>query len=232
MTKRDDILLEITPQVLLKAYAVGIFPMAESADDPGLYWIEPETRGIIPLDRFHISRSLRKTVARDVFDVRVDSAFDAVIEGCAAAMPGRTKTWINTRIRKLYGELFELGACHTVESWQDGELVGGLYGVRLGGAFFGESMFSRARDASKVALVHLVARLVAGGFSLLDTQFTTHHLKQFGAIDVDRRHYHHLLDLAIGTDADFFRPPRQMTGAEAIRVLEAATTADTQSDEE
>jgi len=203
MTGRDDILLEITPQVLLKAYAVGIFPMAESADDPGLYWIEPEQRGIIPLDDFHLPRRLARTTASNKFEVRIDHDFGAVIDACAAAVEDRPKTWINARIRKLYGYLFEMGACHTVETWRDGKLVGGLYGVVLGAAFFGESMFSRERDASKVALVHLVARLKAGGFKLLDTQFTTSHLKQFGAIDVDRRAYQAMLDKAIAAKADF-----------------------------
>jgi leucyl/phenylalanyl-tRNA---protein transferase len=207
MTSRDDILLEITPQVLLKAYAVGIFPMAESADDPGLYWIEPEARGIIPLDGFHLPQRLRRTVASGTYEIRVDHDFAAVIDGCAGAAIERPKTWINGRIRKLYGELFELGACHTVETWRDGRLVGGLYGVVLGGAFFGESMFSRERDASKVALVHLVARLKVGGFRLLDTQFTTPHLKQFGAIDIDRRVYQELLDEALAERADFYRLP-------------------------
>ena len=205
MTGRDDILLEITPQVLLKAYAVGIFPMAESAEDPGLYWIEPEMRGIMPLDRFHLPKRLRRTVAQGVYEVRIDHDFDAVIAGCAEPTAGRSKTWINERIRRLYGELFELGHCHTVETWREGRLVGGLYGIALGAAFFGESMFSRERDASKVALVHLVARLRAGGFRLLDTQFTTRHLKQFGAIDVDRRHYHRLLEEATAEAADFYR---------------------------
>ena len=204
MASRDDLILDITPQVLLKAYAVGIFPMAESADDPGLYWIEPEVRGVIPLDGFHVPRRLARTVAADRFEVRIDSDFDAVIDGCAAAMPKRPKTWINGRIRKIYGELFDLGACHTVEAWREGRLVGGLYGVVLGAAFFGESMFSRERDASKVALVHLVARLRAGGFRLLDTQFTTPHLKQFGAIDVDRRLYQAMLDEAVEETADFY----------------------------
>jgi leucyl/phenylalanyl-tRNA--protein transferase len=202
MASRDDILLEITPQVLLKAYAVGIFPMAESAEDPGLYWIEPEQRGIIPLDRFHVPRRLARTVAAGRFEVRIDHDFAAVIEGCAAAVGDRPKTWINARIRKLYGELFALGACHTVESWCDGRLVGGLYGVSLGAAFFGESMFSRATDASKVALVHLVERLKAGGYRLLDTQFTTSHLKQFGAIDVDRRVYQEMLNEAIAAPVE------------------------------
>jgi leucyl/phenylalanyl-tRNA---protein transferase len=205
MTGRNDILLEITPLVLLKAYAVGIFPMAESAEDPGLHWIEPELRGILPLDRFHVPRRLKRTIRQGVFDIRIDTDFEAVIDSCAAATEGRTKTWINGRIRRLYGDLFEMGHCHTVEAWQDGRLVGGLYGVRLGAAFFGESMFSRARDASKVALAHLVGRLDAGGFRLLDTQFTTQHLKQFGAIDIDRLHYQRLLDEAIAEDADFYR---------------------------
>lgn len=205
MTGRNDILLEITPLVLLKAYTVGIFPMAESAEDPGLHWIEPDIRGILPLDRFHVPRRLARTIRQGVFDIRIDTDFEAVIDGCAAATEGRSKTWINGRIRRLYGDLFEMGHCHTVEAWQDGRLVGGLYGVRLGAAFFGESMFSRARDASKVALAHLVERLNAGGFRLLDTQFTTQHLKQFGAIDIDRLHYQRLLDEAIAEDADFYR---------------------------
>jgi leucyl/phenylalanyl-tRNA--protein transferase len=204
MASRDDVLLEITPQVLLKAYAVGIFPMAESADDPGLFWIEPEERGIIPLGAFHLPRRLARTIASEKFEVRIDHDFGAVIDACAASVEGRPKTWINARIRKLYGELFEMGAAHTVETWRDGKLVGGLYGVQLGAAFFGESMFSRERDASKVALVHLVARLKAGGFRLLDTQFTTPHLKQFGAIDVDRRDYQAMLEEAIAADADFY----------------------------
>ena len=203
MAAREDLLLEITPQVLLKAYALGIFPMAESADDPGLYWIEPEQRGILPLDRFHVPRRLARTVASGRFEIRIDYDFAAVISGCADATTGRPKTWINQRIRRLYGELFTIGACHTVEAWHDGALVGGLYGVSLGAAVFGESMFSRERDASKVALVHLVERLKAGGYTLLDTQFTTPHLKQFGAIDVDRARYQRLLDEAIDRDADF-----------------------------
>jgi leucyl/phenylalanyl-tRNA--protein transferase len=204
MASRDDILLEITPQVLLKAYAVGIFPMAESADDPGLFWIEPEERGIIPLDSFHLPHRLRRTVASDRFEIRVDHDFTAVIDACAESTEGRPKTWINARIRRLYGELFEMGAAHTIEAWRDGRLVGGLYGVELGGAFFGESMFSRERDASKVALVHLVGRLRAGGFRLLDTQFTTDHLRQFGAIDVAREDYQTMLEAAIAVEADFY----------------------------
>lgn len=217
MAARDDLQVDLTPQVLLKAYACGIFPMAESADDPGLYWIEPEARGILPLGRFHIPRRLQRTVSQDMFEIHVDRDFEAVIAGCAEAVPGRTKTWINSRIRKLYTDLFELGHCHTVEAWSNGRLVGGLYGVRLGGAFFGESMFTRARDASKVALVHLVARLRAGGFRLLDSQFTTDHLKQFGAVDVDRRQYHHLLERAVLADADFYRLPGGATGEDVLQ---------------
>lgn len=204
MSGSDDLILEITPQVLLKAYACGIFPMAESADDPGLYWVEPDLRGVIPLDRFRIPRSLRKTMRKNPFDIRVDTAFDAVVDACAATTATRRKTWINAPIKRLYGELHRIGHCHSVECWQEGELVGGLYGVRLGGAFFGESMFSRHKDASKVALVHLVHRLKAGGFVLLDTQFTTDHLKRFGAIDVSRRDYGDMLDEALAVDGDFF----------------------------
>lgn len=207
MTSRDDILLEITPQVLLKAYAVGIFPMAESADDPGLFWIEPEVRGVLPLDRFHMPKRLRRTVASGKFEVRIDHDFGAVIDACAAETSRRPKTWINARIRKLYGDLFDMGACHTVEAWRDGRLAGGLYGVVLGAAFFGESMFTLERDASKVALVHLVARLRSGGFQLLDTQFTTEHLKRFGAIDIERRAYQEMLEVATAKDADFYRLP-------------------------
>ena len=188
----------ITPQILLKAYAAGIFPMAESAEDNALYWIEPEQRGTIPLDGLVISRSLRKRVKRQEFEIRIDTAFPEVIAGCAARYPGRGSTWINGRIRSLYAQLFKMGCCHTVETWKDGELVGGLYGVRIGAAFFGESMFSRARDASKIALVYLVARLVYGGFTLLDTQFVTGHLARFGAIEVSRDEFQRLLEGALG----------------------------------
>ncbi len=210
MTSADDILFSITPEVLLKAYACGIFPMAESATDTALYWVEPEMRGIIPIEKFHIPRRLARTIKSGVFDVRIDYDFEGVIEGCAAPAPGRRKTWINDRIRELYGELFKLGYCHTVEIWRDDELVGGLYGVRLGRAFFGESMFHHARDASKIALVYLVARLNKGGFRLLDTQFVTDHLKSFGAVEVDRRHYHRLLEEALGgngNEGDFHSLP-------------------------
>jgi len=219
MTKTNDLVLEITPQVLLKAYACGIFPMAESAEDPGLYWIEPERRGVLPLDRFHIPRRLARTVRADVFEIRIDSDFAGIIGGCAAPVPGRRKTWINERIRRLYGDLYDIGYCHTVEAWQAGALVGGLYGVRLGRAFFGESMFSHARDASKVALVHLVARLKAGGFSLLDTQFVTEHLARFGAIEVSRREYQTQLDHALNGFGTFETLSKTASGADVLSVL-------------
>ncbi len=197
MTSLDDVMIEITPQVLLKAYACGIFPMAESADDHALYWIEPERRGILPLDRVHVPRSLARTIMRGGFEVKVDNDFHGVIDGCAAPRAGRRSTWINGRIRALYAELFRLGHCHTVEVWQDGGLIGGLYGVHLGRAFFGESMFSVARDASKIALIYLVARLKYGGFELLDTQFVTEHLARFGAIEVGRAEFQRLLEAAL-----------------------------------
>src|SRR5919108_6496422 len=171
MASRETAFVEITPQVILKAYACGIFPMAESADDPALYWIEPQSRGILPLKHIHVPRRLRRTVRRAPYEVRIDSDFRGVLDGCAQSRPGRRSTWINQRIRALYGELFELGHCHTVEIWHDRRLVGGLYGVELGGAFFGESMFSDRRDASKIALVHLCARLAYGGVSPPPTKF-------------------------------------------------------------
>jgi len=223
MTRINDVLVEITPEVLLKAYACGIFPMAESANDPGLYWIEPDRRGIIPLDKFNISSRLARTVRSDHFEIHIDRDFQGVLAGCAAPAPGRRKTWINKRIRRLYSELYAIGHCHTVEAYLDGKLVGGLYGVRLGGAFFGESMFHTERDASKVALVHLVARLIKGGFHLLDTQFVTDHLKTFGAIDVSRRAYHAILEDALTAQGDYYVWPKSqvVTGAEALAVLAA-----------
>ena len=197
MTSIDDVMIEITPQVLLKAYACGIFPMAESAEDNALYWIEPERRGVLPLDQVHVPKRLARTIRRGGFEVKIDNDFEGVIEGCAAPRSGRRSTWINGRIRSLYRELFALGHCHTVEVWQEGELTGGLYGVHLGRAFFGESMFSRSRDASKVALIYLVARLKYGGFTLLDTQFVTGHLARFGAIEVSRPEFQRALEAAL-----------------------------------
>jgi len=223
MASKETAIVEITPEVLLKAYACGIFPMAESADDPALHWIEPEFRGIIPLDRFHVPGRLARTVRSDQFTVVCNRDFDAVIDGCAAPAPGRRNTWINRRIRKLYRGLFALGHCHTVEVYDGDTLVGGLYGVSLGAAFFGESMFHRARDASKVALVHLVARLNAGGFRLLDTQFVTDHLKTFGAYEIPRPHYQRLLADALRENADFEAiPAAAPLGGERALELAAA----------
>ena len=187
----------ITPEILLRAYSIGLFPMAESADDPEIFWVEPELRGVLPLDHFHLSKSLAKTVRRKPFEIRFDHAFEQVIAACAEETSGRPSTWINKTIRSLYATLFDMGHAHTVEAWDGDELVGGLYGVSLGSAFFGESMFSRRTDASKICLVHLVNRLRERGFTLLDTQFTTGHLKTFGAIDVPKADYAVMLATAM-----------------------------------
>ena len=211
---------EITPQILLRAYSIGMFPMAEDANDPTLFWVDPEERGVFPLDGLIVSKSLAKIVRADRYQVRVDQDFDAVIEGCSGVGgEARPQTWINQRIRKLYGELFHRGFVHTVETYDDkGVLVGGLYGVQIGAAFFGESMFHIARDASKVALVHLVGRLRAAGALLLDTQFVTPHLATLGAIEIKRDAYHRDLDAAIGSHADFYVWPKEklITGAVAL----------------
>ncbi len=190
-------MIELNAQLLLRAYAVGIFPMAESADSADLYWFDPERRGILPLDGFHVPKRLKRTVRAGTFELRFDSDFRAVIEACAESTAERPKTWINADIVRLYTELHEQGFAHAVETWRDGRLVGGLYGVSLGAAFFGESMFSRETDASKVALVHLVARLRAGGFTLLDTQFVTEHLSRFGAVEIPRAEYRRHLAQAL-----------------------------------
>lgn len=224
MTSRDDLIVEITPQVLLKAYSCGIFPMAESSDDPALYWIEPQHRGILPLYKAHVPRRLARTVRTTPFEVRVDTDFESTIDGCAASRPGRLSTWINARIRSLYRELFALGHCHTVEVWDGDRLVGGLYGVAIGGAFFGESMFSYERDASKIALVHLIARLIAGGFTLLDTQFVTDHLRQFGTIEVERDDFQSELDAALKVSGDFNRLAMTATPADVLAVIEKKPT--------
>jgi leucyl/phenylalanyl-tRNA--protein transferase len=226
MTSRDDIMIEITPQVLLKAYSCGIFPMAESADDPALYWIEPQQRGILPLDKVHIPRRLARTIRTTPFEVRIDTNFEGVIEGCAAARPGRRSTWINGRIRTLYRDLFQQGHCHTIEVWNGDELIGGLYGVAVGAAFFGESMFSTQRDASKIALVHLVARLIHGGFVLLDTQFVTDHLRQFGTVEVDRDEFHRQLDEALKhKGGDFHAFPAVPEAEQVLATIERRNPA-------
>jgi len=219
MSARDSASTDITPELLLRAYACGIFPMSESADDPGLFWVEPEMRGIIPLDGFRISSRLARTVRSDQFSVTADRAFKRVMSECAAPKPDREDTWINKRIRDLYGALHEMGHAHSVEVWENDDLVGGLYGVSLGRAFFGESMFHHARDASKVALVHLVARLIAGGYGLLDTQYVTDHLRSFGAIEVPRDRYRILLDAALDDVADFEALPETITGADALAMI-------------
>ena len=219
MASRDDPTIEITPQVLLKAYSCGIFPMAESADDPALYWIEPQHRGILPLDSVDFPRRLLRTVRTTPLTVKIDTDYDGIIDGCSAARPGRSSTWINRRIRSLYRELFTMGCCHTVEVWSENRLVGGLYGVALKGVFFGESMFSYERDASKIALVHLVARLIHGGFKLLDTQFVTEHLRQFGTIEVNRDAFHARLESALAVEADFRALPGQTSPAHIVKLV-------------
>jgi len=196
---------DLTPDLLLRAYAAGLFPMAESAEDPELFWVDPERRGVLPLDSFHLPKRFRRTLRQGRFEVTADHDFAAVMKGCAERTPTRKSTWINTQIIRLYRDLHAGGAAHSVECWLDGELVGGLYGVSLGGAFFGESMFSRVPDASKTALVHLVARLRRGGYQLLDTQFVTQHLTRFGAIEIPRRDYRKRLEAALSVHAEFYR---------------------------
>lgn len=192
----------LTPDLLLRAYAAGVFPMAESRDDPEVFWVDPRDRGVLPLDGFHMSRSLRRRLRSGMYEVSVNQAFEAVIDGCA----DRPETWINATISALYADLFRLGRAHSVEVWEDNDLIGGVYGVALGGAFFGESMFSRRTDASKVALAYLVDRLRQGGFALFDTQFITDHLASLGAIEIPRETYHRLLGNALSVHADFGAP--------------------------
>ncbi len=198
---------DLTPDMLLRAYAVGVFPMAEDRNDPELFWVDPRMRGIIPLNEFHVPRRLRRTVRSSAFDVTYDRDFEAVIEGCAESTRVRPRTWINDNIINLYGTLHRMGHAHSVECWQDGGLVGGLYGVSLGGVFFGESMFSRATDASKVALVYLAASLKLGGYDFIDTQFITKHLSRFGAVELPRNEYKKLLSAAIDRKTVFVTDP-------------------------
>jgi leucyl/phenylalanyl-tRNA---protein transferase len=213
------------PHDLLDCYARGVFPMADARDDERVFLIDPERRGVLPLDRFHVGRRLARTVRSEPFEIRVDSAFPAVIAACADAGPGRVETWINGPIEELYGELAGIGHAHSLECWKDGRLVGGLYGVTLGGAFFGESMFSRERDASKVALVHLVARLIATGFVLLDAQFMTEHLSQFGAEEIGRAEYRRRLARALQARPQSFASGPALGGQAALQVI-AASAAD------
>jgi leucyl/phenylalanyl-tRNA--protein transferase len=188
---------ELTPELLLRAYATGIFPMSESQTDPNVYWVEPEMRGILPLDQFHVPKSLKKVVRKNKFKIHCDRAFEQVLDFCAEPAAGRDVTWINQSIRNNVIKLHEMGFAHSVECWREDKLVGGLYGISLGAAFFGESMFSKETDASKVALVHLIARMRLGGFKLLDTQFTTDHLSRFGVIEIPSAQYLDLLDDAL-----------------------------------
>lgn len=199
----DDI-VTLDPELLLGAYASGVFPMADAAEDTDIFWVRPDSRGIIPLESFHVPSSLARTIRRRQFDIRVNTAFENVIDCCAEYTGERPSTWINSTIHNGYVALHKMGNAHSVEAWSENKLVGGLYGVTLGGVFFGESMFSRKSDASKVCLVHLVERLNARGFTLLDTQFTTEHLIRFGAIDVPRKQYEKLLAAALKGSARFF----------------------------
>lgn len=191
--------MQLSPELLLRAYAIGIFPMAESRSAQEIHWIDPDRRGVLPLDGFHVPRRLKRRLRRGDFEVRCDTAFGQVIRACALPSPGRKETWINPTIERLYVGLHEMGFAHSVETWRDGRLVGGLYGVTLGAAFFGESMFHRVTDASKVALVYLAACLKRSGFQLLDTQFETPHLRQFGVVEVGREDYRQRLAKAVRT---------------------------------
>lgn len=209
----------LTADQILRAYALGVFPMARQHDDPKLYWVDPEKRGILPLKDFHLPRSLKKVLKRGAFEMKVDTAFDQVLELCAESTARRPETWINSEIVRLFTDLHHAGLAHSVESWQDGKLVGGLYGLSLGSAFFGESMFSRATDASKAALAYLAALMKKGGYTLLDTQFVTEHLAQFGAVEIPRRDYLRLLAQALDRPASF------QGGLGPDEVVELLTTA-------
>ncbi len=205
--------MKVTPELVLRAYQAGFFPMAETRDSDRLFWLDPEQRGILPLDGFHIPRRLLRTVLSGKYAVSVDTDFPATIAACAQPRPGHDETWINPDIEHLFNMLHRMGYGHSVECRLDGVLVGGLYGVAIGGAFFGESMFSIARDASKVALVHLVARLRLGGFVLLDTQFVTEHLTQFGAMEIPRDDYKARLEEALRAPAEWMVAPEGLEGA-------------------
>ena len=212
--------MELKPELLLRAYSIGIFPMAESRSDSEIHWIDPDRRGVLPFESFHIPRKLKRMVRQSPYAVRCDSAFAQVIRHCATPGPGRSDTWINPTIERLYCELHEIGFAHSVECWRNRELVGGLYGVALGAAFFGESMFSRASNASKIALVHLVARLQKGDFQLLDTQFETPHLRQFGVVEIPRESYRTKLSRAVRHPAQFYG---ELSSSELERFLQSIT---------
>ncbi len=210
---------KFTADHLIKAYVLGIFPMAESGDADRVFWVDPEYRGILPLKGFHVPTRLARTVRSNKFTVRVDFDFPGMMRACAKSRMGRPSTWINEEIIELYTEMHERRMAHSVECWREGHLVGGLYGVSLGAAFFGESMVSFERDASKVALVHLVARLKVGGYRLLDTQFVTDHLRQFGTIEVKREQYHTMLERAITSRADFEKLEKNADGQSVLQSI-------------
>ncbi len=204
---------KVTPALLLQAYATGVFPMAQSRNSPRIFWVDPERRGIFPPGGFHISRSLARALRRQDYAIRINHAFGAVVDACAA----RPDTWINAAIRRLYGQLHQMGHAHSLEVWAGNDLVGGIYGVTLGGAFFGESMFSRRRDGSKIALAYLTDRLDRAGFSLFDTQFLTDHLASLGAVEISRAEYHVQLRAALGQNGDFTRPRKLPTGQDVVQ---------------
>ena len=216
-----EFLVGITPEILLSAYRSGLFPMADSHESKDICLIDPPMRGIIPLNQVHIPRSLRKTIRAEKFEMRIDSDFSSVINSCAERTKNRIDTWINPQIIRLYNELFELGFCHSVEAWQDGKLVGGLYGVSLNGAFFGESMFSRATDASKVSLIYLIARLIFSKYTLLDTQFFSPHLENFGAIDIERKKFSQILAQAMKVHCKFSKLPEKMCGKDILQIIDS-----------
>ncbi|OUR78064.1 leucyl/phenylalanyl-tRNA--protein transferase [Alphaproteobacteria bacterium 46_93_T64] len=209
----------LTPEILLNAYTHGIFPMSESRDDPEIFWVDPEKRGIFPLDDFHLSKSLRKKIKKSPFKITVNTSFRKVMKACAEPANDRPSTWINRTILDLYTELHQQGNAHSIECWQDEELVGGLYGVSFAGAFCGESMFSREKDASKIALTALIARLKIGGFQLLDTQFLTDHLATLGAIEIPREEYHRLLDKALAVNGDFYSLPFDCSASDILQSI-------------
>ncbi len=211
--------MKITPDIVLKAYATGIFPMSEGRDEPEMFWVDPEKRGVLPLDGFHLPRRLRRTVRQDAFTIRIDSAFEGVMSACAEPASGRWTTWINREIQELFTELHQRGFAHSIEAWEGDELVGGLYGIALGAAFFGESMFSRRTDASKVALVHLIARLRLASFRLLDTQFITEHLRQFGAVEISRADYHSRLTRALSEYSDFSLSGKSLSSSTVLQSI-------------
>jgi leucyl/phenylalanyl-tRNA---protein transferase len=216
--------LILTPDLVLQAYTIGVFPMADGREDDHIFWVDPEQRGVLPLDSFHVPKRLAKTVRNDHFTVRADTDFRGVMEACAENRPSRTSTWINEEIIDLYAALHDRGYAHSVECYLDDDtgepsLVGGLYGVSLGAVFFGESMFTRVRDASKVALVHLVGRLISGGYELLDTQFVTDHLAGFGAVEIPREIYQLRLAAALDKSGDFYSTPADVDGSSVLQSI-------------